>query len=152
MSSIVTAQPSALASRQNQSRTCRSRSVSVRRQMPPFGVPPIFAVSMRSPHSRSGSICRLLAAGAGTLVPHSAVNELSWPGSGDFRNMAEPKPGGTGDASAGVTLAEPESLAVRQPSLTERLKPEERERVRRYGQERVFQRGETIFAQGQPHD
>ncbi len=65
--------------------------------------------------------------------------------------MAAPKDS-KGDASAGVTLAEYESLAARQPSLTERLKPEERERVRRYGRERVFQRGETIFGQGQPHD
>ena len=37
MSSTVTRQPSASARALNQSRTCRSRSVSVSRQMPPFG-------------------------------------------------------------------------------------------------------------------
>ena len=37
MSSTVTVQPSASARARNQSRTCLSRSVSVSRQMPPFG-------------------------------------------------------------------------------------------------------------------
>ena len=59
MSSTVTRQPSASARALNQSRTCRSRSVSVSRQMPPFGVPPIAAVSISSPHSRSASMARL---------------------------------------------------------------------------------------------
>jgi CRP-like cAMP-binding protein len=57
-----------------------------------------------------------------------------------------------GDAPGGITLAEPESLAARTPSLIERLTPADRERVRRYGNERVFQRGGVIFEQGQPHD
>ena len=38
ISSTVTVQPSASQRARNQSRTCRSRSVSVSRQMPPFGV------------------------------------------------------------------------------------------------------------------
>src|SRR5512140_2961048 len=58
MSSTVTVQPSSSHRTLNQSRTSRSSSVSVNRQMPPFGVAPIRALSIRSFHSRSGSIVR----------------------------------------------------------------------------------------------
>src|SRR6185312_510921 len=58
MSSTVTVQPRVIVLALNQSRTVRSRSVNVSRQMPPFGVTPILAVSIKSSHSRSGSIVR----------------------------------------------------------------------------------------------
>ena len=57
-SSTDTVQPSASHCALNQSRTWRSRSVSVSRQMPPFAVPPIFAVSISVSQSRWASICR----------------------------------------------------------------------------------------------
>ena len=56
------------------------------------------------------------------------------------------------DASPGVILGERDDLAVRSPSLIERLAPADRERVRKFGTERAFQRGEMIFAQDQHHD
>src|SRR2546421_12168134 len=62
MLSIATVQPSASQRTLTQSRTCRSKSVSVRRQMPPFGVAPIAAVSISSPQSRSASITRFCMA------------------------------------------------------------------------------------------
>src|SRR5665213_1721123 len=58
MSSIVTSQPSACACALNQSRTWRSRSVSVSLQMPPLRVAPILAVAIRSSHRRSASMVR----------------------------------------------------------------------------------------------
>src|SRR5665213_3742405 len=58
MSSMVTVQPRVSACALNQSRTCASSSVSVSRQMPPFGVAPILAVAIRSSHRRSGSMVR----------------------------------------------------------------------------------------------
>ena len=57
-------QPSASACALNQSRTCLSSSVSVSRLMPPFGVPPIAAVSMSWSHSRCGSMARFRIASA----------------------------------------------------------------------------------------
>src|SRR5690348_8749156 len=61
-SSTVTVQPSAVHCALSQSRTCRSRSVSVRRQMPPFAVAPICVVSISESHSRWASICRSFTA------------------------------------------------------------------------------------------
>ena len=55
-SSTATVQPSASQRALNQSRTCRSRSVNVSRQMPPLAVAPIFAVSISVSHSRWASI------------------------------------------------------------------------------------------------
>jgi hypothetical protein len=63
MSSTVTRQPSASARALNQSRTWRSRSVSVSRQMPPLSVPPMAAVSISVVPQRSGSMARLRMGG-----------------------------------------------------------------------------------------
>jgi hypothetical protein len=52
-SSTVTVQPRALHCATNQSRTCLSSSLSVRRVIPPPGVPPNFALSTMVPQSRS---------------------------------------------------------------------------------------------------
>ncbi len=65
-SSTATVQPSASHCALNQSRTWRSRSVSVSRQMPPFGVAPICAVCISVSQSRCASICRFC------IVPGSA--------------------------------------------------------------------------------
>jgi hypothetical protein len=58
-SSTATVQPSASHCWRNQSRTRLSSSVRVSRRIPPFGVPPNFAVSISVSHSRCGSIFRL---------------------------------------------------------------------------------------------
>ena len=50
--SIVTVQPASLHQPTNRSRPCPSRSVSARRQTPPFGVAPILAISIRLAHRR----------------------------------------------------------------------------------------------------
>ncbi len=63
-SSTVTVQPSASHCALNQSRTWRSRSVRVSRQMPPFGVAPIRAVAISASHSRWPSIWRFCKARA----------------------------------------------------------------------------------------
>src|SRR6185437_2606651 len=78
MSSTVTVQPNASQRALNQSRTWRSRSVSVSRQMPPLAVPPILAVSINSSHSRSASMVRLRIA-SGTRLARFRFGELLAP-------------------------------------------------------------------------
>src|SRR5581483_1171764 len=77
MASTVTVQPSPSAADLNQSRTWRSRSVRVSRQMPPFGVAPILAVCIRSSHNRSGSMARFFISGG--LLAGFDFRELSAP-------------------------------------------------------------------------
>ena len=74
-SSTATVQPSASHCWRNQSRTRLSSSVKVSRRMPPFGVPPIFAVSISVSHSRCGSIFRLRDHGvtSARVTPRGAV-------------------------------------------------------------------------------
>jgi hypothetical protein len=55
-SSTVTVQPSLSHSSLSQSRTCLSVSVRVRRDTPPFAVPPILAVSIKLSQRRWGLI------------------------------------------------------------------------------------------------
>ena len=50
--STVTVQPASLAQLTMRSRPCLSRSVSARRQTPPLGVAPIFAIDIRLSHRR----------------------------------------------------------------------------------------------------
>src|SRR5215475_12793809 len=59
--SILMVQPAFLHQAMKRSRASRSRSVSARRQTPPFCVAPIFAISIRLSHSRSPSTLRLVA-------------------------------------------------------------------------------------------
>lgn len=66
--------------------------------------------------------------------------------------MSEKTGGGIGDASAGILLAEHENLFSRQKSLIERLNDEDRARVRSYGVESSFERGDLLFAQGDDHN
>lgn len=57
-----------------------------------------------------------------------------------------------GDRSAGILLAESEDLAPRQPSLIDRLRDEDRSRVLLHARRRALKPGESLFAQGDPHD
>ena len=58
--SIVTSQSASLHHRTNRSRPSLSTSVSAKRQLPPFLVAPIFAISMRLAHRRSALIGMLV--------------------------------------------------------------------------------------------
>src|SRR5690349_162505 len=57
--STCTSRPACSHALRNQSRTCLSSWLSVRRRTPPLGVAPNFAVSWMSPQRRAESICRL---------------------------------------------------------------------------------------------
>jgi CRP/FNR family cyclic AMP-dependent transcriptional regulator len=57
-----------------------------------------------------------------------------------------------GDRTAGILLTEADDIVTRQQSLIGRLPPPARERVERYGEKRSYQRGETLFLQGDRHD
>jgi CRP-like cAMP-binding protein len=59
---------------------------------------------------------------------------------------------GIGDETAGILLAEDDELVARPSSLIDQLPPEARERVKGYGEARAYERGETLFSQGDPHD
>jgi CRP/FNR family transcriptional regulator, cyclic AMP receptor protein len=56
-----------------------------------------------------------------------------------------------GDKTAGILLTEAD-VVIRQRSLIDRLPPAARERVERHGEIRSYQRGETLFLQGDLHD
>lgn len=58
---------------------------------------------------------------------------------------------GIGDETAGILLAEDDDLVVRQTSLIETLPSLARERVRQFGFEAAYARGEVLFSQGDPH-
>ncbi len=94
ISSMVTVQPTSSQAAMNQRRTSASRSVSVSRLMPPLAWPPILAVSMIVPQSRTGSMPRLGAAG-GRLMPRlSSCRDQSRP----ERVVRMLLPGGEGQA------------------------------------------------------
>ena len=57
-----------------------------------------------------------------------------------------------GGSLAGILLAEHEDLAVRQASLVDRLREEDREIVLQHARQRTLQPGELLFVQGDPHD
>jgi CRP/FNR family transcriptional regulator, cyclic AMP receptor protein len=57
-----------------------------------------------------------------------------------------------GDKTAAILLTEADDAVTRQQSLIGRLPPAARERVERYGRKRSYQRGETLFLQGDVHD
>ena len=57
-----------------------------------------------------------------------------------------------GDKTAGILLTEADDAVTRQQSLIGRLPSAARERVERYGRKRSYQRGETLFLQGDVHD
>jgi CRP/FNR family transcriptional regulator, cyclic AMP receptor protein len=60
--------------------------------------------------------------------------------------------GHLGDRSAGILLAENECFAAREPSLIDRLREEDRQRVLQFARKRTLQLHELLFAQGDPHD
>lgn len=51
----------------------------------------------------------------------------------------------------GLLLAQEELLFAGQPGLMDRLQPADRARVRAHGHQRIVERGETLFRQGEPH-
>jgi CRP-like cAMP-binding protein len=57
-----------------------------------------------------------------------------------------------GDKTAGILLTEADDTVTRQQSLIGRLPPAARERVERHGRKQSYQRGETLFLQGDVHD
>jgi len=57
-----------------------------------------------------------------------------------------------GDKTAGILLTEADETVTRQQSLIGRLPPAARERVERHGKKQSYQRGETLFLQGDVHD
>src|SRR3954454_6149075 len=57
-----------------------------------------------------------------------------------------------GDKTAGILLTEADDAVARQQSLIGRLPPAARERVERHGKKQSYQRGETLFLQGDVHD
>jgi hypothetical protein len=67
MSSTATVQPRPSARALNQSRTRRSRSVSVSRQMPPLAVPPIAAVHQLAPQAL-GIDAQVVHAGSAKII------------------------------------------------------------------------------------
>jgi CRP/FNR family transcriptional regulator, cyclic AMP receptor protein len=56
------------------------------------------------------------------------------------------------DLPAGLSLGDSEALSHRPLSLIDQLNPTDRERVRAHGTERMFERGEVLFRQNDPHD
>lgn len=57
-----------------------------------------------------------------------------------------------GNHSAGILLAENEGFAAREPSLIDRLRDEDRQRVLKFACHRSLQLNELLFAQGDPHN
>ncbi|MEH2523981.1 MULTISPECIES: Crp/Fnr family transcriptional regulator [unclassified Bradyrhizobium] len=57
-----------------------------------------------------------------------------------------------GDKTAGILLTEADAAVTRQQSLIGRLPQAARDRVERHGRKQSYQRGETLFLQGDPHD
>jgi CRP/FNR family cyclic AMP-dependent transcriptional regulator len=78
--------------------------------------------------------------------------ESSGPTTLDPETDLRPDKGHPGDRSAGILLAENECFAAREPSLIDRLREEDRQRVLQFARKRTLQLHELLFAQGDPHD